>query len=189
MKKALLPICTVLVWFGVACTTNTKVDSVQRAQEQNDKVPGIDANTSQFLTRTASNCLMQIQMGEEAQKNAEQMRVKDFGLMMIHDFSSIRQQLQTIAAHNNITLPQTTSNDNSKHVAELEKQKGKEFDKSYMDMMLLSNKGEMNTFIDASHKAELGEVKRVTQQTIPLLQAHIDSIKQIKEFLYVQASK
>ncbi len=172
--------CTVSL---IACGGNTsdnKEDSVDSARSQNDTMPAVDKKASDFLTKAASGGILEVQLGQMAQQNGIDPRVKDFGLMMIRDHTKGNDELKALAAQKGITVPQTLSDDHQKHLDELGKQEGKDFDKAYIDMMQSDHKGDIEEYTDASEKIDDADIKGFAKKTIPMLQMHLDSVKAIK---------
>lgn len=162
---------------------NNKQDSVDSARAQNDSTPHTNTDASDFLTKAASGGMLEVQLGQLAQKNAASQRVKDFGMMMVRDHTKGNDELKTIAQQKGIAIPQSLSNEAQKHYDELSKKSGKDFDKDYMDLMESDHKDDIDEFTDASKKLQDLAVKGFATQTIPMLQMHLDSVKAVKESL------
>ncbi len=170
-----------------ACGGNSlnskKEDSVDSARAQNESMPHTNTNASDFLTKAASGGMLEVQAGQMAQQRGVNQRVKDFGLMMIHDHTKGNEELKALAAGKGITIPQTLSNDHQKHLDELSKQKGNDFDKAYIDLMESDHKGDIEEYTDASEKITDPAVKLFAKNTLPMLLMHLDSVKAVKESL------
>ncbi len=176
--------CAAIILFTQACgNSNNKQDSVDSARAQNENAPHTNTNASDFLTKAASGGMLEVQLGQMAQQKAASQRVKDFGFMMIRDHTKGNTELKAIAAQKGIVIPQTLSNDHQKHVDELSKQNGKDFDKAYMNLMESDHKGDIDEFTDASEKVDDLTIKGFAKKNIPMLQMHLDSVKAVKESL------
>lgn len=184
MKRTPFIIClAALVMLSQACgnNANKKQDSVDSTRAVNDSMPQTTTDASDFLTKAASGGLLEVQAGQLAQQKAASQRVKDFGLMMIRDHTKGNEELKALASQKGIAVPQTLSNDHQKHLDELSKQNGKDFDKAYMGLMQSDHKGDIDEYTDASEKLTDLAVKAFAKNTIPMLQMHLDSVKAIKE--------
>ena len=185
MKKILvIASFTVSVIYLSSCGNNSsgnKQDSVDSARARNDSMPATNTNASDFLTKAASGGMLEVQLGQMAQQKGISQRVKDFGLMMIRDHTKNNEEMKSIAQQKGITLPQTLSDDHQKHYDELSKEKGNDFDKAYIDMMVSDHKGDIDEYKDASEKVTDPAIKAFAKNTIPVLQMHLDSITAIKE--------
>ena len=185
MKQTLFITCCIAVIMLVqACggggLNNDKKDSVDSARAANDSMPQTNTNASDFLTKAASGGMLEVQLGQMAQQKGISQRVKDFGLMMIRDHTKGNDELKALAGQKGITIPQTLSNDHQKHVDELNKQKGNDFDKAYIDLMESDHKEDIDEYTDASEKVTDPAIKAFAKNTIPMLQMHLDFVKAIK---------
>ncbi len=186
MKKVIAAACFMMATMAVqSCGNNTsdnKEDSVDSAQEMNDNMnTGTSENASDFMTKAADGGMMEVQLGQMAQQKAINPRVKDFGLMMIRDHSKGNDDLKALAAQKNVVLPQTLSDDNQKHVDELSKQQGNDWDKAYLDMMISDHKGDIDEFTEAGEKVDDPAIKSYAKENVSVMQMHLDSAKAIKE--------
>ncbi len=185
MKQTLSIAClAALVLLTQACGNgNNKQDSVDSARAQNDSMQHTNTNASDFLSKAAAGGMLEVQLGQLAQQKAASQRVKDFGLMMVRDHTKGNDELKALATHQGIAIPQTISNEGQKHLDELGKKNGKDFDKDYMDLMESDHKEDIEEFTDASKKVDDLAVKNFATQTVPMLQMHLDSVKAVKESL------
>jgi putative membrane protein len=182
MKK----IITVLVssYMLLACnssSTNNNQDSVDSAKNVNDSTASTITKASDFATEAASGGMMEVQLGKLAERKAQSKRVKAFGAMMVKDHTQANDELKAIAAKQNITLPDSMSNDKKQHLDDLSKKTGKDFDKAYMDMMVDDHKEDVNKFKDAAQNSPDSAVKAFAAKAVPILQKHLDSAQAIQQ--------
>ncbi len=160
--------------------TSNKEDSVDSAREANDSAPSTNTDASDFMTKAASGGMLEVQLGQMAQQKGVSQRVKDFGLMMVRDHTKSNDELKTIAQQKGLTIPQTLSDDHQKHLDELAKQSGNDFDKAYIDMMVNDHKGDIDEYKKAADNIGDPAIKAFAKNTIPTLQMHLDSVQAIK---------
>jgi len=127
--------------------------------------------------------MMEVQLGKLAQEKAQSKSVKDFGTMMVEDHTKANDELKTLAAQKNITLPATLSDKNQKHVDDLNSKTGKDFDKAYMDLMVDDHKEDVDKFKDASQNVPDSTIKGFAAKTLPVLQKHLDAAQAIHKNL------
>lgn len=192
-----------LLGFLLACNSSNN-DSVDAAKEANDDrkdsavsvtpdslgmsrsdtalnkslVP-VDKKDADFAVEAANGGMMEVELGNYAQKNAMSQRVKDFGAMMARDHSKANEELKALAASKNITLPTTMGNDTHKDMEELMKKTGKDFDKAYMKMMVNDHKKDISEFEKAAKNCKDADIKGFAIKTLPVLNVHLDSAKVI----------
>lgn len=169
-----------------ACSSkkSESTDSVENAENANDAKEdagtGQDEQTTEFAVKAASGGMMEVELGRLAQEKAASKDVKDFGAMMVKDHSMANDELKNIAATQNITLPTTLGEDEQKHVNDLAKLSGKEFDKKYVSMMVDDHKEDIDTFKKAAEDDKTNPaVKDFATKTLPTLQKHLDAITAI----------
>lgn len=169
-----------------ACSDKKKgsEDSVENAENANDAKE--DAGTGQteesneFAVKAANGGMMEVELGRLAQEKAQSQDVKEFGAMMVADHSKANDELKTIAATQNITLPTTLGEDEQKHVNDLAKLTGAEFDKKYVSMMVDDHKEDIDLFKKAADDEKTNPaVKEFATKTLPTLQKHMDRINAI----------
>jgi putative membrane protein len=132
-----------------------------------------------FVTKAASGGLLEVQLGQLAQQNAKSQRVKDFGGMMVTDHSKANDELKSLAASNNITIPAALLPEHQKHLDMMSKMKGDAFDKHYMDMMVNDHKEDIDEFKKEANSSTNDAFKNFAAKTLPTLQKHLDSAQAI----------
>ncbi len=194
MKKIIF-VSSLLIstYFFQSCSggTNTKdsVDSANQMNAQKDTTASamkadsssamstmpVDKADADFAVKAANGGMMEVKLGALAQQNGSSQRVKDFGAMMVKDHTAVNDKLKALANAKNITLPNAISNDGQKEVDKLGKKSGKDFDKSYMNMMLSDHKDDISDFQKAGANCKDTDLKNFALQTLPTLQVHLDS--------------
>ncbi|MCX6216264.1 DUF4142 domain-containing protein [Spirosoma sp.] len=187
MKKiSLLLLFAISTLSFQACSDKKKEsnDSVENAENANDAKE--DAGTGQteesneFAVKAATGGMMEVELGRMAQEKAQSQDVKEFGAMMVTDHSKANDELKTIAATHNITLPTTLGEDEQKHVNDMAKLTGAEFDKKYVSMMVDDHKEDIDLFKKAADDEKTNPaVKEFATKTLPTLQKHMDRISAI----------
>jgi putative membrane protein len=198
MKKWSL-VLTVLVaaWTFQSCgdANNDSVDNAIEANEQaSDSNTGAgDANATTGTTtplddadtkrvvEIASGGMMEVVLGELAQQKAENPRIKNFGQMMVTDHTKANEELKALATRKNVVLPQTPGEDHRKHIDDLQKKTGRDFDKAYISMMVDDHQEDINKFEKLANDANDADVKAFASKTLPVLRSHLDSAKAIRD--------
>lgn len=137
----------------------------------------------EFPLKAASGGMMEVQLGQLAQKNGQSQRVKNFGAMMVKDHSKANNELKAIAETKNISLPTTLIPEHQEHVTMLQKVTGAEFDKQYMEMMTKDHKEDIDEFDKASKNSADADLKAFASKTLPVLRVHLDSAQAINNSL------
>jgi putative membrane protein len=195
MKKSLLTLMIAAGAFCIqSCTSNNKGadDTVEHAMDQNEEMAdrqgttGANMNTddvSDFAVKAADSGLAEVSAGKVAQQKAQNQSVKDFAAMMIQDHTKSNEELKSIAAGKNITLPTAPGEDHQEKIADLNSLTGADFDKEYMGMMVDDHQKAVDLFEDAAENNEDAELKAFAAKNLPALQKHLEEAKALEESL------
>jgi putative membrane protein len=141
--------------------------------------PATENSDSNFAVKASVGNMGEVVMGKLAISNGQSQRVKNFGAMMIHDHTEAGDKLKQIASRKNIILPGILDKEEQKHVDDLQKKSGNDFDKMYMDMMLDDHKDDIKEFQKAGKNCKDADLKNFAISTLPVLEKHLDSAKAI----------
>jgi putative membrane protein len=150
--------------------TSAKSDTASSVSDQDIK----------FATDAATIGMMEIALGNVAQQNSSMKDVKDFGAMMVKDHTSAAGDLQRIADAKRITLPTALSADDQKKVDDMKAKTGKNFDKSYIDMMIDGHKKAADKFQDEINNGKNADLRAFATKTLDVIHAHLDSAQKCK---------
>src|SRR5690606_10045374 len=89
-----------------------------------------------FAVKAANSGLKEVRAGEVAQEKAQDQRVKDYAAMMVQDHSKANEELKSLAASKNITLPTAPGEDHLEDISDLNSHSGADFDKEYIGLMV-----------------------------------------------------
>ena len=191
MKRLLIP-SMALSALLLACnspeSTNTSTDSVANTTTDtttmvHDEMRNDSSDNSEdFISDAATGGVMEVKLGELAKTNAASKAVKDFAAMMVRDHSKANDELKEIAVKNNVTIPATLPDKNQKHIDDLSKKNGAEFDKDYISLMVDDHEDDIKMFERCAKKDdEKADVKAFAAKTLPTLYKHLDAAKKIKD--------
>jgi len=176
----------------VACNQNK--DSVEQAQDQNEQAAENTATAdenmeerkvdqSDFMTKAASNSMLEVEAGRLAEKSAQNAEVKKFAAMMVKDHTNANSEMKKLAQKKSIVLPDSMSQDNMSDLKDLRDKKGADFDRDYMDLMVSSHEETVRMFEDASENLEDTEVKSFATTTLPKLREHLEQARKTRDAL------
>lgn len=185
MKKLfLIPALAAVVCLSQSCNSNTKQseDSIDSAKEVNDTtLVHAEEPISDFMIEAASSGMKEIELGKVAQQKASNQRVKDFAKMMVNDHQKVSEELKTLAAAKNVTLPEMMGDKHQKVFDALRNKTGSEFDKDYMKEMVDEHQNMVNKFKKRANEEDKrdSEVSAFAQKTLSHMQMHLDSARVI----------
>ena len=162
---------------------HTTVDTSKQAAKSNIDATPLDEKSGKWATEAAGGGMMEVTLGQTAQQQAASQRVKDFGSMMVRDHTKANDELKAIANAKNFTLPAMLPEKHQKHVDDLSKKQGNDFDKAYMKMMVNDHEEDVKKFEKAASDATDPAIKDFAARTLPVLRAHLDSARAINKAL------
>jgi putative membrane protein len=137
-----------------------------------------DTATMNFVTQATIGGLKEIKTGELAQRKGSSNAVKSFGARMITDHSKANNMLMQIVKPKGIqiSLPDTTTLQTDPMLTQ---SSGKDFDKSYVNMMVADHEKTVALFERAASSLTDPQIKAFAAQQLPTLKQHLATIKQI----------
>ena len=125
--------------------------------------------------------MLEVRLGELAKKKGAKQEVKDFGAMMMADHGNAGEDLKTLAAKHNVTLPSGLPAKYKAVVDGLGKLSGGAFDKVYIDEMVKAHSKDVGAFEAASKSTKNPDVKAFAKRTLPVIKGHLKEVKSIAE--------
>ena len=186
MKRMSLLLAIIVASLGFqACNENKKAgtDSVENANDANDlkeqQAAGQDDDDNDFAVKAANGGILEMEVARLAREKAQRSDVKDFAAMIMSDHQKANDEPKALAGRKNITLPARLGEGDQKHVDELAKLSGAEFDKKYVDLMVEDHEEDVKLFKEAADDAEDPDLKAFAAKTLPTLQKHLERITTI----------
>jgi putative membrane protein len=197
MKKLVMIGLVSVLFILSICNRNDNKDSVDKANAANDKkdttsmtsdakkdtmsAMPVNEDVAKFAVKAANAGMAEVKLGGMAETKAVDKEVKDFGSMMVKDHTKAGDELKNLASEKNITLPTSVSDDTQKHIDDLDKKTGKDFDKDYMHMMVSDHKDVIDAFEDAAKNSKDSAFKNFAVKTLPTLYKHLGAAKAIEK--------
>ena len=190
MKKTLIYFAISAVLFACNNANEEGKDSVEKADSANeakrDSTPDViqtDAATTDFLVKAANGGLTEVEMGRMAESKATDPGVKRFAAMMVNDHTAANNEVKSLAAARNVSIPSTPSEEHQKDMAKFNDKTGKNFDKDYMDMMVDDHQETIKLFEKTNDDTKDEQVRTFINNTLPKLRMHLDSAQAIRKAL------
>ncbi len=185
MKKNVFFLAISIMLTAVACNNSGKKDPEKIADTKNENK--VDAGTLnkdidddvKFVTEVSSGVLMEVELGKYAQEHASSQEVKKFGAKMVEDHSKDRQTLEALAKKKNISIPDRPADDFQKHIDELEKYEGDEFDKKYINFMVSDHHDDIDEFEKEVKNGKDQEIVAFAKKGLPVLKEHLQMAEAI----------
>lgn len=190
MKKTtlnLMFIGTMLIGFS-ACNGGdaSKTDSVDTAEKMNEAMTEntagpITEDDTKFAVMAADAGMTEVELGKLALSKSKNEDVKKYAQMMVDDHTAANNKLMALASSKQISLPSTMSDEHKKHMEDMSKMNGADFDKHYIDMMVDDHGTVVDEFKKENENTKDADLKAFTSETLPVLTKHHDEAKMIKD--------
>lgn len=169
-----------------SATSTTKSKTAKKSSsmssESNSSSSGkLSAADKNFVMKAAEGGLAEVQLGQLATQNAQSDEVKQFGQRMVDDHTKANDQLKQVAEQKGVTLPTDLSAKDKAEKGRLSKLKGEQFDRAYMQHMVMDHKKDVAEFKKESTSAKDSDVKNFASQTLPTLQDHLKQAQQVEK--------
>ena len=162
MKKAFVLISTALMG-TLPLATAAPMD--QSSQDQ------------AFVNEASRGGQMEIELGQLAEQNASNARVKQFGQRMVKDHTRLNSEIASMANKIGLTVPTTLSSEQQAEYAKLAKLSGTSFDTAYMNLMVKAHTGDLAAFRKEEAATQNREVKTTVSKAIPVIEEHLEMAK------------
>ena len=157
-------------------TSGTSGTTATTAVTSTAPLSGADAD---FAKKAAEGGMMEVDLGQLAAAKATSQDVKDFGNRMVTDHGKANDELKSIAAQKNFTLPTTPGAEEKKVSNDLSKKSGASFDKAYMSDMVKDHEKDVKEFEKASKDVKDPDLKNWASKTLTVIQDHLNMAKQV----------
>lgn len=135
---------------------------------------------SKFAMEAAHGGQAEVAMGKLAAEKASDPDVKAFGQQMVDDHSKANEQLMGIAKYESMSLPSGMNAKQKAMYTKLKALSGTSFDKAYVDGMVMDHEEDVTEFKQEADSGTDPKIKDFASQTLPVIQGHLDKIKNIQ---------
>ncbi len=138
-------------------------------------------NDMKFAKEAAMGGMLEVQLGQLATQKASSDGVKQFGQKMVDDHTKANDELKAVASKDTIELPTTLDAKHQARLDKLSKLSGAAFDKAYVKDQLKDHQIDVKEFQAESQGGTNADVKEFATKTLPVLQQHLDMIKDLNK--------
>jgi putative membrane protein len=131
-----------------------------------------------FAREACLGGMEEVELGKIAVQNGKSDKVKQFGQRMIDDHSKAGDELKSIAAKDNITLPTELDAKHKAVVDRFRNMNGAAFDKAYMRDMVKDHEMDVADFQKEANSGMNTDLKDWAGKTLPTLQDHLRMAKE-----------
>ena len=141
-----------------------------------------------FAMKAAQGGLAEVQFGQLATQKASNPDVKAFGQRMVDDHTKANDKLKTVAQGENMTFPESLGGKEQAEYTKLQGLSGPSFDREYVKCMVKDHEEDVKEFQKEADSGKDPQIKSFASETLPILQDHLSSIKNIQSNMSGSAS-
>ena len=142
---------------------------------------GADNPDASFYKKAAEAGIFEVEAGNQAQQKANMQSVKDFGAMMVKDHTAANDQLKSVAASKDVSLPTSPSAAQMAEKGKLDLLSGDTYDKSYIRGQIKAHREVIALFKKEIASGQDPDAKAFAKQTLPVLEKHLRAADKIAE--------
>ena len=163
---------------GMSTTAAAMDSTTPSAANTDDQGPTAPHSTDEeFMKSAAHSDQNEIQLSKLALEKGVTGMAKDHANMMIKDHTKSTADLKAVAQKKGVTLP-TDMDAEHKAIAEsMRAISGKEFEKKFMDQMVLDHQKTVNTMNAHLKMTQDADLQGFIKKTTPVVQNHLDMSK------------
>ena len=136
---------------------------------------------AEFLVKTASNALLEVELGKLAQAQANTPAVKSYGTQLLQDRLALLAALRTLADAKKLVLPPALGNDEQAAYHEVSSQSGTQLDKQLMALLVKTQQQDEDAFDDMKDDAYDGDIRGFAAKYQPPVQEQLEGAEKIAE--------
>ena len=141
------------------------------------------SNQDSFYREAAQSGMAEVALGNLALQKSQNEQIRNFAQQMVTDHTASNEELKTLAASKNVTLPTDMANKHRNAVNKLNGMSGTDFDKAFMKQMVKDHEAAVKLFSKQADREGDADTKAFAAKTLPTLQNHLQTARTIYDSL------
>lgn len=137
-----------------------------------------------FVERAKSGGMLEVELGRHALRHASDPRVREFAEKMVIDHAAAIEELEKVAARENLPLPETLMHEHAETADRITQLTGAALDRAYMKEMVEDHEGDIEDFrAHGRGQDDASAVARWAASQVPVLQEHLAHARHVRHSL------
>ena len=171
---------------GAQTPSSAPAPKTQPPTTQPKGTPAAESKTamnadSHFVMEAAQGSMAEVELGQLAADKASNAKVKEFGQRMVTDHGKAGDELKTLAASKNISLPTAINAKQKATKDRLSKLSGTAFDRAYMADMVKDHQMDAAAFHKEATSGHDAEIKAWAGKTASVVDDHLKMARDIQK--------
>ncbi len=128
----------------------------------------LDSKDRDFMMKAAKGGMMEVHMGQMAEKQGQSADVKKIGARMVADHTKVNNELMALAQTKGVKL-------DTRH--KMDKMDAANFDQMYLDQMVKDHEKDIAEFETEAKSGMDPELKSFASKNLPTLKKHLEMVK------------
>jgi len=133
---------------------------------------------AKFAEHAARDGHAEVDLGRLAERKTQNPAVKALARRLVDDHTKSNQQLMQIAQQEGMQLPAGPGKSESMQREKLQKLNGDAFDKAFVNQIVEDHQKDIKYFRKEQNSLKDAQLKSFAQQTLPVLQKHLEMAEQ-----------
>jgi putative membrane protein len=152
-------------------------DDARKAKNYNQETT-VDQSGFDFINQALDGGRTEVKLSTIAQRISTNPRVLSFAKMMVSDHTKGIEELKKLRKKELVNRDDVLSPEHTKLIDSISKIPAGEFDKAYIQQMVIDHEKTVTLFNEVSHD-RVAAVQALAKKTLPTIQMHLDSAKAI----------
>ena len=177
MLKKMFYFGAIAMMFTMSAFAQDTMKTDNQMKSDNKMMSGKKNPDSKFMMTLATGGMNEITLSQTAVSKSTNEEVKTYAQKMIDDHTMAGDELKTLAASKNVSLPMEAD---AKHMAmntKLSGMTGMDFDKEYIKAMVKDHEATVALLQKESTGGKDAEAKAFAAKLLPTVQGHLDMAK------------
>jgi putative membrane protein len=143
---------------------------------------------SKFIREATADNLLEVRLGELAERKATSPMVKQFAQRMVTDHQKMEDQWTDMASKHGMPFQPGLGKLHEQKLYRLQRADSKAFDREYMTAMIRNHMDDVTYFKNEGEAAHSAPVRKLVGYGLPLLQDHLMSARQVGKQIGVDSA-
>jgi putative membrane protein len=141
-----------------------------------------ETSTEDFVRKAAIANEFEIESSHVALDRSRNSDVREFAERMIRDHGSAGERLEDAVrdSHSHLQLPRQLDGQHRRMLKQLERSRGRSFDREYISMQTNAHAEAVRLFADYSRHGRDPEIRDFARETLPTLRSHRGHVAQLR---------
>lgn len=136
-------------------------------------------NQNDFWTEAAQSGMTEVRLGNLALQNSQNEEIRKFAEKMVADHTTINDELKTLAASKNVTLPTDINAAQKASMEKLSELSGTDFDRQFISQMVIDHEAAVTLFQKQADSGTDADVKAFAAKNLPTLREHLSMARMV----------